>query len=193
MRFQQLDLPGVVLIEPDVHRDGRGFFAETFHAAQFAAAGITAVFVQENLSASVRHTLRGLHFQWQKPQGKLVRVVAGEIWDVAVDLRPESATFGRWTGATLSREDLRQLYIPPGFAHGFCVLSERAEVQYKCTELYDPADEGGIAYDDPALAIPWPFTSPVLSDKDRRHGTLASVTARLRHLPGVVEDVTRIS
>jgi dTDP-4-dehydrorhamnose 3,5-epimerase len=172
-------LPGVVLIEPVVHRDARGFFLETFHAAEFAAAGLPTVFVQDNHSASVRGTLRGLHFQRRKPQGKLVRVTEGEIWDVAVDVRPDSPTFGRWTGATLSADNYRQLYIPPGFAHGFCVLSERAQVQYKCTALYDPADEVGIAYNDAALAIRWPIDHPLLSARDRAHGTLDQVRSTL--------------
>ncbi len=175
MQFRETEVPGVVLIEPDIHHDARGFFLETYHAAKFAAAGLPASFLQQNLSSSVRNTLRGLHFQVLKPQGKLIRVIAGEIWDVAVDVRPDSPTFGRWTAATLSGEGFRQLYVPPGCAHGFCVLTKTAHVQYMCTELYDPADEAGLAYDDPALNIPWPVATPILSDKDRRHGTLASL------------------
>ena len=175
MKCISKDIPGVILIEPVVHRDSRGFFLETFHAAKYAAAGLPSVFVQDNHSASVRGTLRGLHLQLRKPQGKLVRVIEGEIWDVAVDVRPRSATFGRWTAATLSAENYRQLFVPPGFAHGFCVLSDRAQVQYKCTELYDPSDEVGVAYDDPSLGIRWPVDEPVLSDRDRRHGTIADL------------------
>ena len=178
MKFTPLDIEGVVLVEPDVHRDTRGFFLETFHSAKFAAAGLPVNFVQDNHSLSVRGTLRGLHLQVRKPQGKLIRVVAGEIWDVAEDVRSQSKTFGRWTGAMLSAANFAQLYIPPGCAHGFCVLSDTASVQYKCTELYDPADEDGIAYDDPALGIQWPVSSPLLSDRDRRHGTLADYLRR---------------
>jgi len=180
LRFRETDLPGVILLEPQVFRDPRGFFLETFHADKYAQAGIPSTFVQDNHSSSIKDTLRGLHLQWRKPQGKLVRVVRGEIWDVAVDLRQASPTFGRWTAVTLSAENFHQLYIPPGCAHGFCVLSEVAEVQYKCTELYDPSDEVGIAYDDPTLAISWPVTTPVLSVRDQRHGTLKDVLARLQ-------------
>jgi dTDP-4-dehydrorhamnose 3,5-epimerase len=179
MKFLKTPLAGVIVIEPDVHRDARGFFLETFHAAKYAAAGIPAVFVQDNHSASVRNTLRGLHMQVRKPQGKLIRVVEGEIWDVAVDVRRGSATFGRWTAEQLSAENFKQLYVPPGCAHGFCVLSETAQVQYKCTELYDPADEIGIAYDDPDLAIAWPVESPLLSERDRSHSRLADLADRL--------------
>lgn len=178
MRCIPKELPGVVLIEPVIHRDIRGFFLETFHAGKFAAAGLPSVFVQDNHSASIRGTLRGLHLQLRKPQGKLVRATLGEIWDVAVDVRPDSPTFGRWTAATLSAENSLQLYVPPGFAHGFCVVSERAHVHYKCTELYDPADEVGIAYDDPALNITWPVDQPLLSQRDRNHGGVDV----LRHL-----------
>jgi dTDP-4-dehydrorhamnose 3,5-epimerase len=178
MRFTPLEVEGAVLIEPDVYRDARGFFLETFHAAKYGAAGIPEVFVQDNHSSSVRDTLRGLHLQIRKPQGKLIRVAAGEIWDVAVDVRPDSPTFRQWTAAVLSAENFAQLYIPAGCAHGFCVLSETAHVEYKCTELYDPADETGIAYDDPELAIPWPIAQPVLSERDRRNGSLADYLNR---------------
>jgi len=169
MRFIATEIAGVVVIEPDVYVDARGHFLETFHAEKYAAAGIPAQFVQDNQSMSIRNVLRGLHMQLRKPQGKLIRVTEGEIWDVAVDARPESATFGRWFGDLLSAGNRRQLYVPPGCAHGFCVMSERALVQYKCTELYDPSDEVGIAYDDPTLAIAWPVDPPLLSDKDRRN------------------------
>ncbi len=179
MRVIPTDLRGVVIVEPDVYHDARGFFLETFHAAKFAAAGLDVTFVQDNHSSSVQHTLRGLHAQLTKPQGKLVRVVEGQIWDVAVDVRPEQPTFGQWTATTLSADNFRQLYIPPGFAHGFCVLSPVAQVEYKCTAFYDPADEIGIAYDDPDIAIPWPVTQPVLSDRDKRHPRLAGLRARL--------------
>ena len=183
MRFIQTALPGVIVIEPDVYRDARGFFLETFHAGKYGEHALPTRFVQDNHSSSVRNTLRGLHMQLRKPQGKLVHVIEGEIWDVAVDVRPGSPTFGRWTAERLSAENFKQLYIPPGYAHGFCVLSDTAQVQYKCTELYDPADEVGIAYNDPALAIPWPVTNPILSDRDRRHPTLETLRERLAGAP----------
>ena len=179
MRFTETPIPGVILIEPDIHRDPRGYFLETFHARKYGAAGIPEVFVQDNQSVSVRHTLRGLHMQVRKPQGKLVRVVEGEIWDVAVDVRPDSPTFGQWTAASLGGENFHQLYVPPGCAHGFCVLSDRAHVQYKVTEFYDPADEVGIAYNDPALGITWPVTAPLVSERDKRHDALEVVTQRI--------------
>jgi dTDP-4-dehydrorhamnose 3,5-epimerase len=187
MRITQTSLAGVLVIEPDVHRDARGYFLETFHAAKYAAAGLPSLFVQDNHSCSVRSTLRGLHMQLRKPQGKLVRVIAGEVWDVAVDARQGSPTFGYWAAEILSAENFKQLYIPPGCAHGFCVLSEIAQVEYKCTELYDPADEIGVAYDDPALAITWPVTRPILSDRDKQHGPLGEILRRqlvARHEPG---------
>jgi dTDP-4-dehydrorhamnose 3,5-epimerase len=179
MRFLETDIPGPIVIEPDVHRDARGFFVETFHATKYCDAGIPTTFVQDNHSLSVRNTLRGLHLQVRRPQGKLVRCVEGEIWDVAVDLRPESATFARWVAASLSSTTFRQLYIPPGFAHGFCVLSAQAQVEYKCTEVYDPEDETGIAYDDPALAIAWPVKEPLLSARDCGNRTLHAMLSRL--------------
>lgn len=175
MRFCRTSIPGVVLVEPDVHRDDRGYFLETFHAGKYGQAGIPERFVQDNQSVSVRNTLRGLHMQVRRPQGKLVRAVAGEIWDVAVDLRPGSPTFGRWTAATLTGEDFKQFYVPAGCAHGFCVLSETAQVQYKCTELYDPADEVTIAWNDPALAVAWPVQQPILSKRDEAAAPLSAV------------------
>jgi dTDP-4-dehydrorhamnose 3,5-epimerase len=183
MRFCETSIPGVIVVEPDVHRDARGFFLETFHAGRYAAAGLPEMFVQDNHSLSVRDTLRGLHMQVRTPQGKLVRVVEGEIWDVAVDVRPGSPTLGRWTAETLSADNFRQLYIPPGCAHGFCVLSERAQVQYKCTELYSPNDEIGIAYNDPALAVVWPVTTPLLSTRDQLHATFSEVVTRIGLAP----------
>lgn len=179
MRFLPTALPGVVIVEPDVHRDARGCFLETYHAEKYRAGGIDAVFVQDNYSRSIQGTLRGLHLQRRQPQGKLVRVVGGEIFDVAVDVRRGSPTFGRWTSARLSADNFRQCYIPPGFAHGFCVLSDKAEVEYKATEVYDPASEIGIAWNDPTLAIAWPVDDPLLSDRDRRLPTLADVMAAL--------------
>jgi dTDP-4-dehydrorhamnose 3,5-epimerase len=169
VRFEQTDLPGVIVIEPDVYRDGRGFFLETYHAEKYLAGGIAGPFVQDNHSQSVGGTLRGLHLQPRRPQGKLVRAVQGAIFDVAVDVRVGSPTFGRWVGVTLSADDFRQCYVPPGFAHGFCVVSPTAQVEYKCTELYYPETEIGIAWDDPAFGIAWPVQEPILSARDRQH------------------------
>ena len=164
MNFLPTDIPGVVIVEPDVFRDPRGFFLETFHAPRYREGGIAYDFVQDNQSRSVRGTLRGLHAQRRKPQGKLVRAVRGEIFDVAVDIRPRSPTFGKWVGARLSEENFRQLFVPPGFAHGFCVLSEVADVEYKCTEVYDRADEIGARWD--SAGIDWPVQDPLLSPRD---------------------------
>ena len=173
MRVSPSSLPEVLLIEPDVFADERGFFMETFHSAKYAEQGLPAVFLQDNHSRSVRGVLRGLHYQLQQPQGKLVRVVRGEVFDVAVDIRRGSPGFGKWVGAVLSGENRRQMYIPPGFAHGFCTLSEAADVLYKCTELYAPGDEYGIAWDDPDVAIDWPQLDYRLSDKDTANPTLS--------------------
>ncbi len=167
MRFVPQAVPDVVVVEPDVHRDGRGFFLETWHAPKFRAGGIDATFVQDNLSRSVRGTLRGLHAQRARPQGKLVRVVAGEILDVAVDIRRGSPTFLGHVAVTLSADNARAMWIPAGFAHGFCVLSDTADVEYKCTDVYDPTDEIHLRHDDPRLGIAWPVTTPLLSAKDR--------------------------
>jgi len=179
VRFIPAGIPDVIIIEPDVHRDGRGYFVETYHADKYRAAGIHVAFVQDNHSASVGGTVRGLHLQLRRPQGKLIRVVEGEIFDVAVDVRRGSPTFGRWTGVTLTADNFRQCYVPPGFAHGFAVLSRVAQVQYKCTDVYDPEDEIGIAWNDPALAIGWPVEQPFLSERDRRHPSFAEVRERL--------------
>jgi dTDP-4-dehydrorhamnose 3,5-epimerase len=165
-KFIETALPGVLLVEPEVFRDARGFFLETFHAQKYRAGGIAHDFVQDNQSRSVRGTLRGLHAQRRRPQGKLVRAIQGEIFDVAVDIRPGSKEFGRWVGATLSGENFRQLWVPPGFAHAFCVVSEVAEVEYKCTDLYDRTDEIGLVWNDPAVGIDWPVKDPLLSAKD---------------------------
>jgi dTDP-4-dehydrorhamnose 3,5-epimerase len=162
------ELPGVLLLEPRVFGDDRGFFMETYHAKRYADAGIPGPFVQDNLSRSTKGTLRGLHFQEPRAQGKLVQVLAGTVWDVAVDVRKGSPTFGRWVGIELSGENKRQLWVPPGFAHGFCVVSESADFHYKCTELYAPETERAIAWNDPDLAIAWPLTEPLLSPKDAR-------------------------
>jgi dTDP-4-dehydrorhamnose 3,5-epimerase len=165
-------LPGVVIIEPRVFRDDRGFFLETWHLAKFAEAGIDASFVQDNHSRSRKDTLRGLHFQRTQPQGKLVRVVAGEIFDVAADVDPASPRYGQWVGVLLSADNFRQIYVPPGYAHGFCVVSEVAEVEYKCTAFYDPADEGGVMWNDRRLSIEWPTNTPILSRRDQQHPPL---------------------
>jgi dTDP-4-dehydrorhamnose 3,5-epimerase len=179
MKFLRTELPGLIVVEPDVYRDPRGFFLETYHAPKYREGGIDGVFVQDNHSRSVRHTLRGLHAQQRHPQGKLVRALQGEIFDVAVDIRRGSPSFGRWAGVTLSAEDFRQCYVPPGFLHGFCVLSESAEIEYKCTALYDPADELTVAWDDPEIGIAWPVSEPLLSTKDRAAPRLAEVIERL--------------
>lgn len=179
-------VPEVLIIEPDVHRDARGFFVETYHADKYRASGITPVFVQDNHTRSLGRTVRGLHMQRKRPQAKLIRVIAGEIYDVAVDLRRGSPSFGRSVGVVLSADNFRQCYIPRGFAHGFCVLSSTAEVEYKCSDIYDAADEFGIAWNDPALAIPWPVTDPLLSDRDKRNPTLAEVADKL---PGYLTDL----
>ena len=164
MKFVKTELEGVLLIEPDVFRDARGFFLETFHAQKYRDGGIAYDFVQDNHSRSVKGTLRGLHAQKHKPQGKLVRCVQGEIWDVALDIRKASPTYGRWVGASMSSENFRQIFVAPGYAHGFCVLSETAEVEYKCTDFYDKADEVGVRWDSAGIA--WPLTAPLLSPKD---------------------------
>ncbi len=164
VKFLQTDLPGVMVVEPDVHRDARGFFLETFHARRYREGGIPYDFVQDNHSRSVRDTLRGLHAQRTRPQGKLVRALRGEIFDVAVDIRPGSKTFGGWTAAVLSEENFRQMFVPPGFAHGFCVLSDLAEIEYKCTDFYDRSDEIGVLWD--SAGIDWPVKEPLLSAKD---------------------------
>ena len=184
MKIVPTSLPGVVIIEPDVYRDARGFFLETYHQARYAEAGIAGPFVQDNHSYSAHGTLRGLHLQVKRPQGKLVRAVLGEMFDVAVDVRLGSPTFGRSAQVALSGENLRQLYVPPGFAHGFCVVSDRVHVEYKCTDVYDATDEVTIAWNDPVLAIAWPLAEPVLSAKDRSAKPLAELKDRLpRYLP----------
>lgn len=167
MEFRKTPLEGVLVIAPDVHRDERGFFLETYHAEKYAAAGLDVSFVQDNHSRSTRGTLRGLHAQLRKPQGKLVRAIEGEIFDVAVDARRGSPTFGRWFGEILSADNFLQLYIPAGFLHGFLVTSEIAQVEYKCTDFYDPGHELSVAWNDPEIGIDWPGEGdPMLSKKD---------------------------
>lgn len=167
MNVIKTKLKECVIIEPKVFGDKRGFFLETFQAARYKQeAGIDLPFVQDNHSRSARGVLRGLHFQKTKPQGKLVSVVRGEVYDVAVDIRKGSATFGEWEGVILSENNKKQFWVPPGFAHGFVVLSDTADLEYKCTDYYDPSDEGSILWSDPSLNIPWPIATPILSDKD---------------------------
>ena len=174
MKIVETALPGVLLLEPARFGDSRGFFMELYRSSRYAEAGIAAPFVQDNFSRSSRGTLRGLHFQEPNPQGKLVQCLAGHIWDVAVDIRRGSPTFGRWVSADLDGESMRQLWVPPGFAHGFCVVSERADVLYKVTDFWAPSSERSIAWNDPALAIPWPVAEPLLSAKDAAAPTLAA-------------------
>jgi dTDP-4-dehydrorhamnose 3,5-epimerase len=176
-------LPEVLLIEPTVHRDVRGFFVETYHARRYAEAGLGVTFVQDNHSRSTRGTLRGLHWQVEHPQGKLVRALTGEIFDVAVDIRPVSPTFGQWVGVTISADRFTQVYVPPGFAHGFCVTSDVAEVEYKCTAFYEPAAERGLIWNDPEVGIRWPIADPILSARDQGHPTLAALRTMAHALP----------
>jgi dTDP-4-dehydrorhamnose 3,5-epimerase len=173
MEFHNTDLPGVIVVEPKVFGDERGFFMETYHQPRFAAAGIDLPFVQDNHSRSRRGVLRGLHYQLRHAQGKLVRVVQGEIFDVAVDARRSSPTFGRWFGAILSDANRRQLYVPPGFAHGFCVVSDSADVLYKTTDVYHPEEERSVLWNDPAIGITWPVKDPIISAKDAEGKLLA--------------------
>lgn len=178
MNIIETRLPGVRIIEPKVHGDARGFFVETFQVARYRDAGIDLPFVQDNHSRSGRGVLRGLHAQQPYAQGKLVRVSRGAVYDVAVDIDPRSATFGQWVGVELSDSNHRQLWIPPGYAHGFQVLSEIADFEYKCTELYHPETETGVIWNDPDLAIEWPIREPQLSPKDLKLPTLAEIRAR---------------
>ena len=167
MKVIETSIPGCVIIEPTVFVDERGFFLETFHAARYAeSAGINLPFVQDNHSRSSKRVLRGLHFQKTKPQGKLVRVVRGEVYDVAVDIRANSKTFGKWEAVILSEQNKLQFWVPPGFAHGFVVLSDIADFEYKCTDFYDSTDEGSILWSDPDLGIHWPVQNPIVSAKD---------------------------
>ena len=175
MKILPTSLPEILIIEPPVFEDKRGFFMETYHQRKYTEAGIELVFVQDNLSHSLHGTLRGLHYQLQQAQAKLIQVTRGSVFDVAVDIRLGSPNFGKWTGSLLSDENKFQMYIPAGFAHGFCVLSEAAEVIYKCTDFYAPDDEGGILWSDPALAIEWPVSKPLLSKKDSQLPLLADL------------------
>jgi dTDP-4-dehydrorhamnose 3,5-epimerase len=173
LKLTSTELPGVLLVEPKVFDDARGFFLETYQEERYAAAGIQGPFIQDNLSRSAKGTLRGLHFQEPRPQGKLVQVLRGAVWDVVVDVRKGSPSFGNWMGIELNEHSRRQLWVPPGFAHGFCVLSDSADFFYKCTGLYAPEYERAVRWDDPALAIHWPIHEPSLSAKDAAAPTLA--------------------
>ena len=179
MNVIKTKIKDLLIIEPKVFGDDRGFFYETFQAERYKAAGIDADFVQDNRSRSSQGVLRGLHFQKTKPQGKLVTVTDGEVFDVAVDLRPGSETFGQHEAIILTGQNKLQFYVPPGFAHGFCVLSDTADFQYKCTDYYDPSDESGLLWNDPSLQIQWPLSKPLLSDKDMIQPTLDAIKDKL--------------
>lgn len=182
MKVTPTEIPDVLIVTPNIFPDNRGRFLETFQAERYAAHGMAGPFVQDNMSHSVRGTLRGLHFQITRPQAKLVHVIHGEIFDVAVDLRPASPTYKMYAGVTLTGEDHRQLYIPEGFAHGFCVLSEKAVFVYKCTDYYAPRDEGGVHWADPEIGIDWPVDAPIVSDKDAALPRLSELS--VGRLPG---------
>ena len=175
MQIIEADIEDVKIIEPQIFKDDRGYFLEAYHLKRFKSAGMPDIFVQDNLSFSVKNTLRGLHFQVTRPQAKLIQVFSGEIFDVAVDIRPTSPTFGRWVSVLLTEHNKRQLFIPEGFAHGFCVLSDSAHVAYKCSDFYDSDDEGGILWSDPAIGINWPTTNPLLSAKDSRLSLISDI------------------
>ena len=179
MKVVQTELDGVVLVESEVFRDGRGFFLESYNQRKYREAGIDAEFVQDNHSRSARNTIRGLHAQQLHPQGKLVRVIAGSIFDVVVDIRRGSPKYAHWIGIRLAADNFTQCYMPPGYAHGFCVLSDVAEIEYKCTDFYYPDDELHIIWSDPDIGISWPIAHPVLSDKDRAGQRLRDLTDRL--------------
>ena len=175
MKFVETSLPGCVVIEPQVFGDSRGFFYESYNEAKYREAGIDRRFVQSNVSRSARGVLRGLHYQWPRPQGKLVSVLEGEVYDVAVDIRRRSPTYGKWVGVMLTAENHRHFWIPEGFAHGFCVLSEFATFSYQCTDLYDAKADGAVRWDDPDIGVDWPVSEPLLSDKDGKAPLLADV------------------
>jgi len=179
LKVTETNLPGVLIIEPKVFQDARGFFLETFSASRYESAGIAFAFVQDNHSRSLKGTVRGLHLQVSKPQGKLMRAVSGSMLDVAVDVRVGSPTFGKWTSALLSGDNFKQLYVPQGFAHGFAVLSDVVDVEYKCTDYYDPKDEITVSWSDPAIGIDWPVQEPTLSARDRSALPLLGLMDRL--------------
>lgn len=180
MSLSTTPIEGLILVEPRVFQDDRGFFFESYHQPRYEALGIKETFVQDNHSLSRQGTLRGLHYQSSPGQAKLVRCVRGRIWDVAVDIRPDFATFGKWQAFELDAVSHRQLFIPVGFAHGFCVLSEEAEVLYKCSSVYDGTTESGIAWDDPELAVAWPVANPVISVRDQGNESFAAFRSRLK-------------
>jgi len=186
MKIISTELSGVIIVEPRVFKDPRGFFMETYQQKRYRDAGIPCRFVQDNLSSSSRGVLRGLHYQVHQPQAKLVQVIQGEVFDVAVDIRPGSETFGRWVGVTLSEENRRQIFISEGLAHGFCVLSDTAVFHYKCSDYYAPNDEAGILYSDPDIGISWPILDPILSAKDRNNPRLRDIPKD--RLPGGLSD-----
>ena len=175
MDFEQTEIPEVILVKPTVIEDHRGFFMESYHIEKFNMGGIDCTFVQDNYAKSVQNTLRGLHFQVKYPQAKLLRCLKGKVFDVAVDIRPDSHSFGKWVGEELSEDNKYQLFIPQGFAHGYYVMSETAEIAYKCSEIYHPEDEQGILWDDPYIAIEWPVKNPYLSEKDQRLTMLKNI------------------
>ncbi len=183
MNIINTSIEGLLIIEPYIFKDNRGFFMETYNQSRYQDLGINRVFVQDNLSYSVQGTLRGLHYQIKHPQAKLVQVVSGEIFDVVVDIRPGSSTFGKWTGAHLSDQNKRQLFIPEGFAHGFCVLSETTIFFYKCSDFYEPDDEGGILWSDPDIGIDWPVKDPIISEKDKHHPRLSDLLPEQLSMP----------
>ena len=174
-KFTETDLPGVILIEPDTFPDSRGYFYETYHIEKYQNGGLAKPFVQDNFSNSKKNVLRGLHYQITRPQAKLVSCLRGEIFDVAVDIRKDSKTFGKWTGVQLTGENKHQLFVPEGFAHGFCVLSEDADVHYKCTDIYVQEYDRGLNWEDPQFAISWPVAKPILSEKDSVLSKLSEV------------------
>jgi len=178
MILEETSLPGVVLLKPKVFGDARGFFLETYNKKRFLDAGINTAFVQDNHSRSFRNVLRGLHYQLNHPQGKLVYVTHGSAFDVAVDIRRESETYGQWYGVELNDENHFQLYIPPGYAHGFCALSDVVDFNYKCTDIYHPEDEYGIIWNDPTINVAWPVSSPVLSNKDKQFPPLDMIASK---------------
>lgn len=177
MKVENTNLPGVVVITPQVFGDDRGFFMETYNSAKTSEAGVPEVFVQDNHSRSTQGVLRGLHFQYPQWQGKLVRAISGEIFDVAVDMRSDSETYGKWFGILLNDENKQQLYVPPGFAHGFCVTSDIADVAYKCTSDYQPNQDTGFLWNDPEIGIEWPIENPLLSEKDAKLGKFSDLSS----------------
>jgi dTDP-4-dehydrorhamnose 3,5-epimerase len=183
MQIIASDIKDVQIIEPQVFKDDRGYFLEIYHLNRFKSAGLPDLFVQDNLSFSVKNTLRGLHFQVTRPQAKLVQAITGEIFDVAVDIRPASPTFGRWVSVLLTEQNRRQVFIPEGFAHGFYVMSDGARVAYKCSDFYDADDEGGILWSDPAIGIEWPATHPLVSAKDGRLPVISDISPEKLYNP----------